>query len=102
MAINKDLKKSIQDALEQGKTDTNTVLCLARMIEHGDTEVLAHLCRQYGSIVSKEDRDKIVKTLNEVACSYNHVKFTRGTSHAQERELIIGRYENVIPFRKRS
>lgn len=102
MAINKDLKKSIKDALEQGKTDTMTILCLAKMIEHGDKEVLAHLCRQYGNIVSKEDRDKIVRILNEVACSYNPVKFTRGISRVQERELIIGRYDNVIPFRKRS
>ena len=102
MAINKDLKKSIQDALEQGKTDTNIVLCLARMIEQGDTEVLAHLYRQYGSIVSQEDRDKIVKTLNEVASSYNPVKLTRGVSRARERELIIGGYKNVIPFIKRS
>ena len=102
MAINKDLKKSIQDALEQGKTDTNIVLCLARMIEQGDTEVLAHLYHRYGSIVSQEDRDKIVKTLKEVACSYNPVKLTRGASRARERELTIGGYKNIIPFIKRS
>lgn len=92
--ISKQLKTQLEDTLWNGDTTVETMLCLALMIERGDTEVLSHLCQQFGGIVSIKDRAKIVKTLREVAINF---KFsTRDGSQVREQELGIKRIGNVI------
>lgn len=92
--ISKNIKKQLEDTLWKGGTTVETMLCLAKMIERGDTEVLAHLCQQYGGIVSTKERQKIVKIIREVAIDF---KFsTRDGSQVREQELGIKRIGNVI------
>lgn len=92
--ISKNIRKQLEDTLYNGGTTVETMLCLATMIERGDTEVLAHLCHQYGGIVSVKERQSIVKIIREVATNFKSL--TRDGSQVHEQGLGIKRIGNVI------